>query len=145
MTSCAMVYRRKGKLFIHAQSKLAAGAWIATPPFLSLDADSPAESKGRAIREALAASVEGVAPPATYKKLFQPIYELSGTKTWSDFSESAISCDVSQNREAIEVRPSLNRGSDYGFEPKKEGTVKLRSPSDEELGRALDEALAASE
>jgi hypothetical protein len=140
-----MIYRRKGKLFIHAQSKLSVGAWIATPPFVSLDAESPAESKGRAIREALAASVEGVAVPGSFNDLFKPIYELSGTRTWSDFGKSAISCDVSRNGEVIEVRPSLNRGPDYGFEPKREGTVRLRSPSDEELGRALDDALAASE
>lgn len=145
MTRCAMVYRRKGEIFVHSQSKLSVGAWIATLPFLSLGTGSEAETIGRAIREALSASVEGVPTPESYKELFRPIFELSGTRTWAEFSKSAVSADISQSGDTITIRPSVNRGAKYGFEPKKDGIVELQAPSDEEIAQALNEVLAASE
>jgi hypothetical protein len=140
-----MVYRRKGKLYIHSESKLAVAAWIATPPYLSLDAREDAAIKGQAVRQALENSKQGVPKPKDYKELAKPLYKLSGTKTWAEFSGNAVSCDISQDGKIIRVRPSLNRGADYGFEPKKEGVIELDSPSDEEIGRALDLVLDESD
>ena len=141
----AIVYQRNEKLFVHAQSKLRVAAWIASPPFLAVDEGAGVEVKGLAVKQALAASVEGVPPPESYKKLFAPIYKLSGTRTWAQFCKSAVSCHISQTGEVLTLRPSVHRGTTGVFEPKTEGIVELHSPSEEEIGLALVEVLASSE
>lgn len=140
----ATIYERKGALYIHSSSKTVAGVWIISAPVLTADKANVGEI-GRAIRECLAASEEGVPHPNSFANLFDPVLDLAGVKSFGTFVKSAKCVEVETFEDAIvTLLPTRNEGVDEGFVPLISKTEALFD-SDEALGSAAVAALARSE
>lgn len=140
----ATVYERNGKLYVHSSSKTTAGVWVITSPVLVVGKESTAEI-GRALRECLAASGEGVPHPKSFTNLFDPVLDLAGTKSFGTFVKSAKCVEVETSDDAIVTFiPTRNEGVDDGFVPLPNKTDAALG-SDEALGSAAVATLARSE
>ncbi|MDH2240278.1 hypothetical protein N5K27_28695 [Pigmentiphaga sp. GD03639] len=140
----ATIYERKDKLYFHSSSKTTAGVWVITAPVLAVDKENTGEV-GRALRECLAASREGVSHPKSFTDLFHPVLELAGVKSFSTFVKSAKCIEVETSDDVtVTLIPTRNDGVDDGFAPlpyKTEATLS----SDEALGSVVSAALAMAE
>jgi hypothetical protein len=137
----ATIYERKGKLYIHSSSKTTAGVWVINAPVLAVDKEDTG-AIGRAIRECLAASREGVPHPKSFASLFNPVLDLAGVKSFATFVKSAKCVEI----ETIDVAvvmfiPTRNEGVKDGFAPLLNKTEAALG-SDEALGTAAVAALA---
>lgn len=139
MTKKAMVFRRKDKLFLHADSRTVIGAWISTPPFLSVDVNDTNTTKGRAMREALDGSTGDVPHPTDFDALLQPVYELAGVKSWASFVKGVSCCRLSEEGAVVHVTPWVENAG--GLVPEEQLAIQLDDPTDEEIAGAVEKAL----
>ena len=137
----ATIYERKGKLYVHSSSKTTAGVWVINAPVLAVDKEDAGEI-GRAIRECLAASREGISHPKSFANLFNPVLDLAGVKSFSTFVRSAKCVEIETMDDAVVAFiPTQNEGANDGFAPLPNKTEAILG-SDEALGSAAVAALA---
>jgi len=140
----ATIYERKGKLYVHSSSKTTTGVWVINPPALAVEKEDTGEV-GRAVRECLAASREGVSHPKSFTNLFDPVLNLAGVKSFATFVKSAKCVEVETSDDgAVTLIPTRNEGVDDGFVPLSSGTEAALG-SNEALGSAAIAALAMAE
>lgn len=140
----ATIYERKGKLYVHSSSKTTAGVWVINPPVLAVEKEATGEI-GRAIRECLGASREGVPHPKSFTNLFDPVLDLAGVKSFGTFVKSAKCVEVETSGDAaVTLIPTRNEGVDDGFAPLPNKT-EVALGSDKALGSAAVGALATAE
>ncbi|MBB3981764.1 hypothetical protein GGR44_001423 [Sphingobium fontiphilum] len=140
----ATIYERKGKLYVHSSSKTTAGVWVINPPVLAVEKEDKGEV-GRAVRECLAASREGVPHPRSFTNLFDPVLDLAGVKSFGTFVNSAKCVEVETTDDAaVTLIPTRNEGVDDGFAPLP-NKMEAALGSDEALGSAAVAALAMAE
>jgi len=132
----AELYQRDDALYVVAQAMTTAGLWIHADPRVRLAAAVSDVELGKALRDALARSMEGVPHPDrdSFGLVSAPLLALAAVKTWSTFEKRAVLVSVIQRDAAIRLVPQ--RKVDRGF------------VSDEAAGRELgagepDEALGA--
>ena len=139
----ATIYERKGKLYVHSSSKTTAGVWVINPPVLAVEKED-AGKVGRALKECLAASREGVPHPKSFTNLFDPVLDLAGVKSFGTFMKSAKCIEVETSDDAtVTLLPTRNEGVEEGFAPLPTKTETALG-SDEALGSAAAAALAMS-
>ncbi len=141
----ASVYKRSDGWYFHADSTTTVGVGIGTPPNIKLRNDASDEALGRAVLEALAGSKEGVPHPTPKEgeKLFKPMLDLAGVKTWAAFAKNASSVDIRVDDQGLNIEPWKNEGAKMGFVPIP--GVSVRTPlasSASEIGVALKKAIA---
>jgi hypothetical protein len=138
----ATIYLKAGALYFHGSSKTTDGVWIATPPFLRLEAKAAPAEKGIAAIEALDASKDGVPHPTNWKRVISPLLELAKVKSWSTLAKGAICLTLESDGEQLKVIPNQFLGPTEGFEPVAEGAVTIAiSSSADEIGSVLEKAL----
>ena len=140
----ATIYERKGMLYVHSSSKTTAGIWMITPPVLAVVKHDTA-GVGRAIRECLSASREGVPHPKVFTDLFTPVLNLAGVKSIGTFGKLAKCVEAEMDDGArVTLTPTRNGGSREGFVPLPDKALVALN-SDEALGTAAVAALVGSE
>lgn len=146
MMKAAAVYKKGDAYYLHSSSKTTTGVWIATAPFLKIDAKSTPSTKGEAVIQALAASQDVVPHPTSWAGLVSPLLELASVKSWVTFTKHAKCVDVEADGESIRLVPNNNLGSKEGFGPSPEKAVELSFPtSPDRTGLALEEAMGLCE
>jgi hypothetical protein len=113
---CANVYERGDRTYVDASSITTGGVWVASPPFIVVDAAVSAQV-GAAVAGALAGSKAGFPHPARsgWDKLEEPLYELAGVRTWAQFVRGSRYCLVEAVGGVLRLIPSINRGARDGF------------------------------
>jgi hypothetical protein len=140
----ATIYEHRDKLYVHGNSRTTAGVWLLSMPVLVVAKEQVGEV-GRAIRECLAASRDGILHPTSFTNLFDPVIALAGVKSYGTFAKWAKCVEVETTGDAaVTLIPTRNEGVRGGFSPLRDKTVATLS-SDEALGSAAVLAIAASE
>ena len=136
MKKRAEAYRREGVWYIDPMSKTKAGFWIGTTPLLKSMDDAGA--LGSAIRKALAASHVGVPTPDRNADLFQPMLDLSNTKSLREFMKGVDNVGVECDEHHITLTPCRNYGVTGGFVGVPNCAWQLPADvSDKALGEAI--------
>ena len=143
MNKLAVIYRRKGALFIAASHKTQAGFWVEDTETSVVESDDEGGVQ-RAVAEALARSQEGIPTPARDDDLVGSLLSAAGVSSWSTFSKLAKCVDVHLGDGKLEITPYRNRGGSDGFVPMTDKAVKLPEDSPE-LGKAVLSALEVAE
>jgi hypothetical protein len=146
MMQAAVVYKRGDTYYIHSSSKTTAGVWIATAPFLKIEANSTPSVIGAAVLQALDASHNLIPHPTSWRGLISPLLELGGVRSWATFVKHSKCLNVEADGERLRLIPNRNLGSKEGFEPSTNKTVELSFPSSpDRTGLALEEAMGLCE
>jgi hypothetical protein len=146
MMKATAVYKKGDAYYLHSSSQTTAGVWIATAPFLKIEANSTPSTKGEAVIQALAASRDAIPHPTSWAGLVSPLLELAAVKSWATFTKHAKCVDVEVDGERLRLIPNRNLGSKEGFEPSPEKAVELLFPSSpDQMGFALEEAMGLCE
>jgi hypothetical protein len=145
----AGVYQHTDVLIVHALRQARAGFRVAVPPALRLPPSSPAAEVGKALRAALSAFQADGEDPSDWNAFRSEFLHATGFRSWKALEEGARSCWIEEEAAAIRLTPLKNggsRGAQRGFQPfgVAPSTVSA-SAGDEEIGRALLEALSRSE
>jgi hypothetical protein len=140
------VYLKRGTLYFCPYSQTSDGVWVSQDLSGSLGAASTHVDKGAALRLALTLSTSPIPPPPTWSGLNKNLFAAAGVKSWTQFTKSSKAVSVELSEREICFVPQRYMEASRGFEEIISGTVKLsNSGSDEEFGRALDDALSAAE
>lgn len=139
----ATIYGRGGKTYVHSSSKTTAGVWVINAPVLVVEGGDPGEL-GKALRECLAASSEGVPHPKSFTNLSDPMLNLAGVKSYNTFAKSAKCVEVELHGETVTLIPTRNEGAEGGFVPIS-GKAQVAVSEDAALGSAAITALALAE
>ena len=139
----ATIYERMGTLYIHSLSKTVAGVWLMNAPVLAVSKANGREI-GDAIRKCLAGSREGIPHPKVFERTFDAVQQLAGVKSYRTFVKSAKCVQVWMEGSETTMTPTRNGGSRGGFAPISHKSI-VATNSEEALGAAVIEALAASE
>jgi hypothetical protein len=141
----ATAYDSGGKLYFHGYSKTTEGLWILAEPVLTSTENT--QEVGRAVRECLAASREGVRHPQQmdWEAVTKPLLTLAGTESFDAFAKGAKGVQIAMEGEVITLIPLRNGGPRQGFMALEEKTQTITPGSDEELGAAVLGALAMAE
>ena len=142
-----VVYRRRGKLLIAADSRTVDGAWITFPPYRQLDADASPADVGRALAESIQLSRWDVPHPhRSDRSRLQALLDAAGVRSYSTFMKGALVVEVSVEGECAELVPLLNRGGRGGFDyPVPPSGPRARVDDHVELGKKVYEALELAE
>ena len=138
-------YKRNDGWYFHAFSKTTDGVYVATQPYIKLDIDAHADALGQAVLDALAWSIEQVPHPTPKEgeKLFDPVLNLAGVKTWAAFSRDATSADFRSDDQWLTLEPWKNAGAKAGFVPIAGTAVRIPiDSSTTDIGEALKDAMA---
>jgi hypothetical protein len=141
MIKKAMVYRRHGNLYLHADSSTNTALWISTAPFLLVRTEVDRQL-GEAVRKALEGSKENLPLPDSTIDLLRPVYELAGVDSWRAFVAGTVCCRVIEDGQVITVIPSKKRGMSFEFRP--DEATHLVAPSTDDLREAVTKALDQS-
>src|SRR6476620_11849530 len=139
----ATAYERRGKIYIHSDSKTTTGLWLLSEPVLS----HPVEERGtiaESIRIALNASHEGLPHPKIWTNLTAPLLEAAGVSSFNTFAKSTKCVSISSENGMITLTPTRNGGTKTGFAHLNEQAIQLDEASDR-LDGELMEAFARSE
>lgn len=140
----ATVYSRLGRFYVHASSRTTAGVWIATPPFIQVEAGATSSDLGRSVFQALSSSQSEVPHPTKWSSLMAPLLAHAGVKTWETFTRKSqcLTLEATENR--IKLIPSRNLGATEGFEPMLDKAIEFSlSPSSlDQLGLVVERGLA---
>jgi len=140
----ATLYERKGKLLFHASSRTTDGVWVCSEPIAMIDGALTAAEKGRVLMDVLDGSRTGVAhpSPSSWPRVFDSVLELAEVKSMRTFSRAAKCCFVRFDAGSLSITPTRNGGSVGGFEHLNERTIVVSDIRDEEIGIAMNNALA---
>jgi hypothetical protein len=134
----AMVYQRKGTIFLHASSLTTAGVWILDFPVLAAESNIDPVLLGTDVLQTLSGSKENVPHPSREElgRLFDPVLRLANVRSWGTFSKSAQCVGIECEWGRISLLPKSNWGPKDGFRPLPEKRRSSTS-SEAELGVAL--------
>jgi hypothetical protein len=113
----ATVYRRAGCIYIHTSSKTTAGVWIATPPFIKLEAGATSSDLGKSVILALGGSQPQVPHPTQWRDILAPLLKQAGVTTWETFMRKAQCLNLEATEDRLRLIPNRNLGAVEGFEP----------------------------
>jgi hypothetical protein len=140
----ATVYAREGRLYVCSASETVLWLWIATPPFLTTDAEETSdEALGRLVRQALDASRQGLRQPSVkeLETVADPLIRLAGVKSYRTFEKGAHCLEIHEQEGALTITPTRNAGKD-GFIEATEREAKLAADAGPaELGKAVRDGL----
>jgi hypothetical protein len=139
----ASLFLRGDAMFLHADSETTAGVWIATEPFLRLEASISDIELGKAIQRALQGSKRQVPHPQfrAGMSLVAPLLKLAGVKTWRAFERGAKCVSIQAELSEIAIVPEIRVGDNRGFQPLVAETITVGASEDAALGAAVRTAL----
>jgi len=141
----ATVYRRGAVILIHPSSCTTDGVWILSKPCVRLSSDCGDAEMGSAVLSALEGSKLSVPHPTQWKGLLEPLLMAAGVKAWKTFVKSAVCVEVEQQNGQLEFIPTVNLGSDEGFQANKSKQSEVVLPARSDVvGAVLRGALASS-
>ena len=137
----ATVYKRADRIFLHASSKTTAGVWIATPPFVNVEAGASMADLGKLAMLALLGSQPQVPHPTKWSVLLAPLMEQAGVSNWQPLMRMAQCLDLEATDDRINVIPNRNLGAIGGFEQILDKAIQVSlSSSVVEIGSCITEA-----
>jgi contact-dependent growth inhibition (CDI) system CdiI-like immunity protein len=136
----ASAYLRANGYFVHSDSETTCGVWVAGHPYLKLPLDVSAETLSQSVRDALAASREGIEHPTDWDAVEDPLPELGGARSWNEFMKKARYVSITEANGEIRIVPYANRGSAEGFTPTEHAIMIPAESDDMVVGRALADA-----
>lgn len=136
----ATLYRRAGSLLIHASSHATPGLWVLEPPCLRIAEDAPADELSAMVRAALEGSRSGIPMPQIGPRLFAPMLQLAGVKSWSAFAKNAQCAELEELDGIVRVVP-CERVPKRSFSKVEDQAIRVPSSASEELARACRAAL----
>ena len=111
-------------MYLDSSSKTTAGVWISNGSPMACD-QNDIEVLGRLISLAMIESREGVSHPTKWKTVFEPMLRLAGVKSFSVFVKAAKCVEIVFDHDEWIFTPTINRGSDQGFEPVMNKAVRI--------------------
>jgi hypothetical protein len=111
----AMLYLRKGIVYIQPHSQTVDGAWIGTPPLAFVEIED-VERLGLLTISALERSEVGVPHPTDFRGLVSPLLSKAGVKTWAQFVRGTRALMVETADTKLRLTPYMNRGATDGFD-----------------------------
>ncbi len=113
------VFLRRGIVYLHPMSQTTVGAWIPSPPYLSVswnEKDS-GQRLNKAVAEVLIGSQQGVPHPEDWDTISrEPLFPLAGVKLWRDFLGAGCKLVAVESRDdGVYLIPQENRGMKGGF------------------------------
>lgn len=134
-------YERNDTLFIFGQSKTIMGLWIEERPTLVVQKNDVTEIR-RAVLNCLHLSKDGVPHPQQedWPQLNKEFAESLGVRSFSTFAKTAKCINISQDGDIINIVPTQNGGTKFGFTPIEDKARILRE-ADDGLGAAVISAL----
>lgn len=131
-------------VFLHSSSKTTDGVWILSPPVLVVEKNN-LNHVGRAVKQCLMESRDGVPHPKVFTGSFEPVLTLAGVKSYSTFVKSAKCMLIKMSgSEIVTFVPTRNEGARGGFSHLP-NTIEANLVSDESLGAEAIAALSYSE
>jgi hypothetical protein len=137
----ATIYFRNGSLFVHASSRSTDGVWVASEPFLKVEASANDVDLGGAVRGALDCSRTDIPHPTSWTGLLDPLLALAGVKSWSTFAKSALCAEVEEEGGLASVVPTDNLGARGGFQPDPSRATPSEASDLESLGAKVRHAV----
>jgi hypothetical protein len=142
----AAAYLRKGKIYMHPDSRTTKGFWIACEPILVTSESE--KTLGEQVLQVLAKSTDGVPHPETLVNsdswsVIKALVKEAGVRSYEAFADSAQCVGIELEEADVLFSPTLNGGRGRRFlYLKKEIRCK---PVEAEVAAALMEAFAACE
>lgn len=135
MKQCALLYFRKGKMFVRTMSN-GPGAYVGIGDPSVLKQAVLSTEIGRAVFESLSRSIStnDVLLPEDLSEIAIPTFRAACVKNWSEFVRGCKAIDVKRNGDQIELCLLKREGTNFGLGPEPE---VLENPSAEELGAAI--------
>jgi hypothetical protein len=134
----ATVYRRKQTLFTHPSSLTTDGVWILTGPVLKLDEGATDADIGSAVQACLDQSRTNVQHPTEWGELLKPLLKEAGVKSWAKFVDGTSCVVIESGNGKMSVVPTVNLGSDGGFEHQPAGSLTMKkNVATSEIGAAV--------
>lgn len=140
----ATAYFVNGKIIIHPSSRTPSGVWIFSEPAVSC-ASSDVMEVGGLISKALIQSKDNIPHPTNWRGLFDPVLQLSGSRTFGGFMKLAKCVEIDQQGNTTTFTPTKNLGTDDGFEPITARSCRANAERTDDLGAALLTAFSDSE
>jgi hypothetical protein len=110
----AVIYERKGVLYIRTSSQTKDGVWIDEGPCLSVPTSGSPEEIGTAVKQALDSSRFGIPHPTSWNTINDELLREAGVKSWSTFGKTAKCLNV-EFEGNIRISPTRNGGNREGF------------------------------
>ena len=143
----AEVYRRRGMLYVNAQSYTVEGFLISAPPFARVAEEDGPEALGTVVAAALQSSCEGLPQPSQkgWKDVVRPLLRLAGERSFNAFMKGTTSCGLTWRQNKIcTVMPYKNEGRD-GFTQLRDRAFEVEASLPHELGGAVNRGLSLCE
>jgi hypothetical protein len=139
----ATAYERRGRIFLHPDSKTIHGVRVLSEPVSSADPGDQAEL-GRAILQSLAGSKQGIPHPSIWENRTAPPLKSAGAKSASEFHRSARRVGIEFQDGRVTFTPYRNLGTRDGYRAIT-GKDRTSLPNAAELGTALLSAFEDAE
>jgi hypothetical protein len=110
----AIIYERKGILYIRTSSETTEGVWIDEGPCLAVSISSSAEEIGLAVRSVLSSSRTNIAHPTSWAVVNDKLFHAAGVKSWNTFGKNAKCIKIELDKQ-IRMLPTKNMGNKGGF------------------------------
>jgi hypothetical protein len=137
----AVVYERKGRLFLSASAETVDGIVLESHPLVDLG-DQPGERiLGTMLDAVLKCGVTGLGTPGRDEYPAPALPRLAGTKSYTEFMSGTRSVTVTREWDEVTLTPMHNAGPRSGFEFLQEHRQVLNAPDPLKLAQALREAL----
>jgi hypothetical protein len=134
----AAVYRRPNGIFVVGFQRADDGLTFGGPFFRRLPPEAPAEEIGSSVAEALEQNAHGVAiaDEDVYDAAWQPLLDLAGVSTSSQFHDALTAVKVRRSGARVAIIALANLGSAGGF--KDVGSPEeLQNPTTTTLGERV--------
>jgi hypothetical protein len=145
----AGAYLHPDGFILYAQQRTSSGVLVNAAPVVRLPPHAPAADLGTALRTVLASYKEGVPHPKNWSDATQRFLKATGYRSWRALQDPSRSCWIEASAGAFRITPLKNggpRGDQKGFQPfGAEAVVAPGDATNEQLGRSLEAALAASQ
>jgi hypothetical protein len=139
--SVAVVYERKGRLFLSATAETVDGILLESHPLVDLGDQPDEQILGTMLDAVLKCGVSGLETPRPDEYPDPALPRLAGTKSYTEFMSDARSVTVAREWDEVTLTPMHNAGTRNGFEVLQEHSQVLNAPDSFELGQAVREAV----
>lgn len=142
----ASVYLRRGVYYIHPLAGSGGGdPALFMEPVLKLEESAGAAALGQSVRQALRSSHHNAPWPTDWTHVTDPLFAAAGVKSLSTFTKGSRYVRVDITAETVTVLPTTSREHRNAFSPMPDRIIRLSADEPLELGRAVQQAIAASE
>ncbi len=139
------VDRRGDEILVFSQSQTTDRFWVTNGFLRRLPSDTGAGNLADVVREALAASEQGIAVPPPAERPFDQFLPTLGVPSYAAYVIDTVAVMVeleqTDDGETVYVDPQQHSADGPGFEPLPDAATELSAPSAQQLSEAIIAAL----